>query len=402
MVLRSRPAVSEGERAGKETIARTGNALSTAFGLFDEYYQAHKAADGSAHGRKHVYSVAMNAVELIGKVYKGDAGLPVESLQHVVAICAMAHDFVRNPAEKGKAEGRLEESDGYLTANALEVIRKADLESGNNRYGLATLADAEFDAVQFAIRENENPLSKTKATLADVKISPLKRYMLLGLTWGDKGTEGLGARVIKRRAEFVSGERCSKLEGKSGDLVDYIASVEMVSEDHRKIPLADMPKRARALVFALESLRRTRAGKVETDYPEDLQKEVRRLRELEYDVFWSAASYLGFKGEADLLKFGLDTGYPGFAKEREKIEGNMRRSEFGIDQGKGEEAAALINYYTEMWRAKALGSPMPVPPGGDHVRLWMSQIAAAENVEPIAQFKGYVESEVAALGRVQR
>jgi len=215
----------------------------------------------------------------------------------------------------------------------------------------------------------------------------LEKILLLALTWGDKGLEGLGPKVVKRRAEFVAGERHDSDE----ELKPFVEKLKKdgVSEET-----------SRKLVFLLESLRRIRGLKAASDYPEELKSEVDKLRELEEDVYYSLLKHIsllkGFKldsketkldSEEKLLEFGLKHGYPGLEKVKEKIKRNIpSESEkvlSGISEEKARAAADLVLHYA---KPNTFSKP-----SGRHAEEWISKIEAELKRDPRNEFEKLVK-----------
>ena len=384
----------------REARERTSKALKQCFEYFNKAYEMlEKRGRSAAHGREHVYPAALEAMR-IARENASKQGLSEDcqvALANLAAITGMVHDLIRRVGETGKTGlSSLEQSDGFKTAKLLETRRKAWLKQiregkiKRDETGLTLLEDREFNAIIKAIRDNELELESVKKKLdskpenVDEK---LEKILLLALTWGDKGLEGLGPKVVKRRAEFVAGERHDSDE----ELKPFVEKLKKdgVSEET-----------SRKLVFLLESLRRIRGLKAASDYPEELKSEVDKLRELEEDVYYSLLKHIsllkGFKldsketkldSEEKLLEFGLKHGYPGLEKVKEKIKRNIpSESEkvlSGISEEKARAAADLVLHYA---KPNTFSKP-----SGRHAEEWISKIEAELKRDPRNEFEKLVK-----------
>lgn len=237
--------------------------------------------------------------------------------------------------------------------------------------GLTLLNDVEFRAVARAIEDNELTLKEIGEKLESRPL--MEKILLLALTWGDQGVEGLGAKVVKRRAEYVAGERHDSDE-------EMKPFVKRLSEEGRGV--AETKK----LAFLLESLRRIRALKVVAEYPSDLRSEVNRLRKLEVDVYYSLIKHFNFKSEKELLEFGLKYGYPGLKAKKTELEKNTTAESekiiAGISKEKADEAAQLVLHYAHPDRY--------VKPSGVHAAKWISEIDLEARRKPREEFEKIV------------
>ncbi|HUB92438.1 MAG TPA: hypothetical protein VL945_00595 [Candidatus Saccharimonadales bacterium] len=393
--------------------AATTDAFMNCHKVFGEVYgrfESLKSEDPRrrepAHGTRHMYSVAMAAIEMLNK----DSGFwqlapsARDITTNLAGIAAIAHDMVRNPSETGKTGGSDKEmSDGYLSADVLRLLRfhgcnaingymmisnaeaKMRIEgfgsvlkefyevgiAGKRLYGLTFLDDAEFRAITNAIEANEFPLDEVSRRLKELKRQEnmVEFYTLLGLTWGDKGAQGIGPSIIWRRAEFVARDRHDK-----GDLRECVSRARGEG----------FAGNTRVLVFALESLRRIYALKFEGDYPEELSGPIREMRGIELDIYFAAAKSLGFRNERELLEYGLRIEYPGLRGEEEKIRSrlNFGLSTERIAAATGEQGEAVIMHY-------AAGEDLPAL-SGKEAQSWMERIAEDGKADKAEQFRDYM------------
>ncbi len=366
----------------REVRERTTKALKHCFEYFNKAYDLLETRKGRkpAHARDHVYPAALEAMR-VAEENARKQGLDVDSaiaLANLAGITGMVHDLIRRAGEAGKTGlSDLAQSDGFRTARSLEASRQHWLKRTRERgvkdiTGLTLLKDDEFGAIIKAIRDNEFTLKEIGNKLESKP--KLEKILLLALTWGDKGPEGLGAKVVKRRAEFVAGDRHDSDE-------EMKPFVKKLSEGGRGV--AETKK----LAFLLESLRRIRALKVVSDYPPDLRPEVNRLRKLEEDVYYSLIKHFGFKSEKELLEFGLKYGYPGLKEKKAEIEKNIsaesEKTIAGTSKEKADEAAQLVLHYAH--------PQLYAKPSGEHANKWISEIDAESKRKPREEFEKLVK-----------
>ncbi len=400
-----------------EARARTTKALKKVFAYFNKAYDIlEESGREAAHARDHVYPAALEAMRVAEENARKQGLNPdsVKALANIAGITAIVHDLIRRAGETGKTGlSDLSQSDGFKTVRLLESRRNAWLNQiregkiKEDETGLTFLTDSEFNAVKKAIQDNELPLEKIREKLEDENKPVLEKIVLLGLTWGDKGREGLGAKVVERRAQFVAGERHDtdpemkpfvekllKGEGKKGEGAAETEGEGKKGEgegngkkgegaaETKKFTVEDTKK----LAFLLESLRRIRALKVASDYPLELVPEVERMRKMEEDVYYSLIKHFNFESENELLEFGLKHGYPGLKEYVEKIKENIpaesKKIISLISEEKANQAAQLVLHYAH--------PKVYAQPSGEYADKWVSEIKAESKRKAREEFEKLV------------
>lgn len=105
---------------------------------------------------------------------------------------------------------------------------------------------------------------------------------------------------------------------------------------------------------------------------------------MESQVYYGVIKSLGFTSEHGLMTFGLRTGYPNLAENREKILQELKCASSTPQIGYmaetiADDAARLVLNYA---RAQ-VGQPA-LAKGGGHYQNWMRRIAAESRIDPVA------------------
>ncbi len=371
-----------------EARKRTTKALKKVFSYFNKAYDTLEKSGGRepAHARDHVYPAALEAMRVAEENARKQRlnSDSVKALANLAGIAAIVHDLIRRAGETGKTGlSALSQSDGFKTVRLLEKRRSAWLKQiregkiKEDETGLTFLTDSEFNAITKAIQDNELSLEKIREKLEDENKPLLEKIVLLGLTWGDKGPEGLGATVVKRRAEFVAGKR----HDTDLEMKPFVEKLLGMREE-RKFTVADTKK----LAFLLESLLRIRAKKTASDYPPELVSEVNRMRKMEEDVYYSLIKHFNFESEDELLEFGLNHGYPGLEEFSEKIKENIPKDSkkmiSSISKEKANQAAQLVLHYAH--------PDVYAKPSGEYAGKWVSEIEAESKRKAREEFEKIV------------
>lgn len=351
---------------------RTTLALKQAFYFFDSKYRVFEKSKANSrfesHSRKHIYSVSLEAMSEVQKIAKNfgvSNKYELIALRNLAGLTGLTHDLVRDASETND----IRKSGGFLTAKALITLRK---NSRKNESGFHYLSNNEFNAVINAIKLHErehNSLSnrnKLVFSRGNSKNHLLTKLLFYSLVWGDSICEGMGPIVVKRRAQFVSGERHDNPK----DLGNYSKKLQL------KFGLTS--HQTRKLVWILEALKRIHDLNAVSSFPKEMRKSILPLRKFEEDVYFSLMKDLGFKNEKSLLLFGLKTGYPGLnAKKIIKDLANYSSEEQikQITSKKASEAAQFVLRFVvpnEFSFSK-----------GVFTRYWLKKIKQKESKDPI-------------------
>ena len=373
-------------------------------------YEISKGVRKTAHDAVHVGSVAKWAAWYIlnhGEEF-GVSGEEKEDVAAVAAFTGLMHDLIRNPTESEEV------SDGIVTADVLRMLkatqqRKAEkflLYSNGKVYevpegavdtaadGLlrpksedvgrnpvyeertvaSALAAASIlkvmgpealewfflpeGAVELSARAIEvNEIKETGKILAVADgFESAGRALQYALTFADKGIEGMGPRVVVRRAQFVSGERVYLPHG---DLVKMGLRGKLSKALGR--PVSDEELRISA--FVLESLWRIFGQKNLSDFPSGEPWDmVRESRAFETAVFYSSALWVmerfSLRSLSDLLELGKRVGYPKLSDEGiyRKVIRSVEHSEFFEGMGREDVVSFILGFaYLEFPETEEIG-----------------------------------------------
>lgn len=335
---------------------------------------------GKAHNAQHQYAVAFNAAQR-AEALAQQHGLSAAEREHVVNLAwlmGITHDLVRNPAEKAKStEARLGDTDGFATTLELWHSKQG---RGNEklREALSHLEKRDVASIGWAILENERPNEQVaeKIRSAYKKGSVQHAILLDALTFGDKAAQGTGPTVVKRRAEFVSGERHDNPE----DLAQYAHNV--LSSEQGRDKAIDSESKTRLLVYVLESLLRIHGLKPVSGFPEGMRQAVQEKRSMENEVYFGVLKHLGFTSENELLKFGLTTGYPNLEANKKTIERELASSKSENVLKKLSKAAATQAAKLVLSFAYAQVTQKFEKATGAHASRWMQQIEEESKAKP--------------------
>ncbi|NPA22018.1 MAG: hypothetical protein GXN92_00330 [Candidatus Micrarchaeota archaeon] len=267
----------------------------------------------SAHDETHMLNVAKAAAEYVK--YKKPRGHG--RILSLATLAGLTHDLVRAPKEVNRELGT---SDGYITAEVLRYLHDGKVKNPKlletvkeiveKNYKLGQLGKFlqkfEKKNIEIVARVIERNEGKVEDILREVEglDNEMEKLVSLALMYADKGVEGIGPRVVYRRAAFVSGERFFK-----GDLQNLKENLEKV------LGKEVSEEEAMVAAFVFESFRRIFSSKSLDALPDDeMWKKVKESRDFEMDVFKGLAGWLmdrwGVRDYEELLEIAKKAQYP--------------------------------------------------------------------------------------------